>query len=399
MQIVVTAIGKPELHEELKQLKEIQIIGKDIQYPEGILEIIEKENNIQFIILSEIIFGELEIKKYIQKIKKINSKIKIIILLKNKKIELEKELKKIGIFKIIYFNQFNKIELLKIIEKKEKKENKKSIEELEKEIQTLHHIIEKNKIQKQHSIISILGTGGIGKSVCISNLAKILPVEKILIIDLDILNSSIALLFNIKNNTNHLEKNPFLKKDKIENYIIKINKKIDILLGKNIVCNTHIQNKKIENLILELAEKYDVIFIDTTLECFLGQHKKIIQMSSDAIMLIEGNVLEIQKAKNILQIYVQEWNIPMKNIQIIINKYTKNSIDKDIIKNIFKEHTCIGILQYYTDYQMVTEKNIVLNLKIKKEYQKISDYILKKIGKDKPHARTYFKKRKQHPTG
>ena len=90
MQIVVTAIGKPELHEELKQLKEIQIIGKDIQYPEGILEIIEKENNIQFIILSEIIFGELEIKKYIQKIKKINSKIKIIILLKNKKIELEK---------------------------------------------------------------------------------------------------------------------------------------------------------------------------------------------------------------------------------------------------------------------------------------------------------------------
>lgn len=399
MQIVVTAIGKPELHEELKQLKEIQIIGKDIQYPEGILEIIEKENNIQFIILSEIIFGELEIKKYIQKIKKINSKIKIIILLKNKKIELEKELKKIGIFKIIYFNQFNKIELLKIIEKKEKKENKKSIEELEKEIQTLHHIIEKNKIQKQHSIISILGTGGIGKSVCISNLAKILPVEKILIIDLDILNSSIALLFNIKNNTNHLEKNPFLKKDKIENYIIKINKKIDILLGKNIVCNTHIQNKKIENLILELAEKYDVIFIDTTLECFLGQHKKIIQMSSDAIMLIEGNVLEIQKAKNILQIYVQEWNIPMKNIQIIINKYTKNSIDKDIIKNIFKEHTCIGILQYYTDYQMVTEKNIVLNLKIKKEYQKISDYILKKIGKDKPHARTYFKNRKQHPTG
>ena len=399
MQIVVTAIGKPELHEELKQLKEIQIIGKDIQYPEGILEIIEKENNIQFIILSEIIFGELEIKKYIQKIKKINSKIKIIILLKNKKIELEKELKKIGIFKIIYFNQFNKIELLKIIEKKEKKENKKSIEELEKEIQTLHHIIEKNKIQKQHSIISILGTGGIGKSVCISNLAKILPVEKILIIDLDILNSSIALLFNIKNNTNHLEKNPFLKKDKIENYIIKINKKIDILLGKNIVCNTHIQNKKIENLILELAEKYDVIFIDTTLECFLGQHKKIIQMSSDAIMLIEGNVLEIQKAKNILQIYVQEWNIPMKNIQIIINRYTKNSIDKDIIKNIFKEHTCIGILQYYTDYQMVTEKNIVLNLKIKKEYQKISDYILKKIGKDKPHARTYFKNRKQHPTG
>ena len=42
MKKVLTAMANPELHEKLKEKKEIEIIGKDIQYQEGIFEIIEK---------------------------------------------------------------------------------------------------------------------------------------------------------------------------------------------------------------------------------------------------------------------------------------------------------------------------------------------------------------------
>jgi len=382
MKTVVTAMGRPELHEQLKKEKEIKIIGNDIQYQEGIFEIIEKEKYIHTIIISELISGKLEIKDVIQKIKNINKKIQIIILLEKPKKELEKEIKKLGIKKIGYIHTINKKELM------EKIENKKNIKELEKEIETLKELLNKNKEKNHNPIISFLGTGGIGKSICIFNITKLFPVEKILIIDLDILNKSIQQLFKIEKNKNDLEKNIFLKKDKLENYIIKINKKIDILSGEMIFLNKHMEEKNIKNAIYELAEKYDVIFIDTTLECFLNKNREIIEMSQNAIFLIEGTMLEIKKAKNILRIYLEEWNIKTEKIKIIINKYTNCTIDETIIKNIFSEHEIIGKLQYYPQYQMITEKNILRNKKIKKEYENINEKIMQTIRREHQNART-----------
>lgn len=379
MKVVVTAMGKPELHEQLKKEKEIKIIGNDIQYQEGIFEIIEKEKYIHTIIISELISGKLEVQELIKKIKNKNRKIKIIILLEKPKIELEKELKKIGIKEIGYLNRINKKELM------EKIENKKDVKELEKENEELKLLLEKNKKENHNPIISILGTSGIGKSIFIHTITRIFPVEKILIIDLDILNKSIQQLFKIERNKNNLEKNIFLKKDKIENYIIKINKKIHILSGQDIFFNKYIENKKIENILYALAEKYDVIFIDTTLEYFLNKNKKIIEMSNYGIFLIEGNMLEIKKVKNIIRIYLEEWEIQSENIKMIINKYTPCSIDEAIIKNIFNEYEIIGKLKYDAHYQMATEKDILCNKKIKKEYQKINEKIIKNVRSK--HAR------------
>jgi len=371
MKIVVTAMGNPDLHEQLEKEKEIKILGKDIQYQEGIFEIIEKEKKIDIIIINELISGKLEIKELIKKIKNINKKIKIILLLEKPKKEIEKEIKKLGI-KILYLNEINKNTLLEFIE------NKKS----KKEIEPLKLYMEKNKKEENNNVIAILGTGGIGKSVFISNLSKIIEYKKILILDLDILNNSIQQLFKVEQYKNILEKNIILKKEKIEDYIIKVNEKIDILAGIYILLNKNINTIKIEKIIHDLAKKYDVVFIDTTLECFFNKNKKIIETSNFALFLVEGNMLEIKKAKNLLEIYVEEWKIKPEKIKIIMNKYTNYSIDTSILKNIFKKNELIGKLNYFSEYQIITEKNILFNKKIKKEYKKISDVIYKKLEKN-----------------
>lgn len=55
MKKIITALGNKELNEELKKQKKFQIISNDIPYQEGVLEILEKERNIEFLILSELL--------------------------------------------------------------------------------------------------------------------------------------------------------------------------------------------------------------------------------------------------------------------------------------------------------------------------------------------------------
>ena len=69
MKKIMTAINNPKLNEELKKEKKFEIVGKDIQYKEAILEILEKNSNIDLIILSEKIPGEIKLEKLIEKIK------------------------------------------------------------------------------------------------------------------------------------------------------------------------------------------------------------------------------------------------------------------------------------------------------------------------------------------
>ena len=147
MKTVITAIGNPILNIKLNQEKELIVIGNDIQYQEGIFEILEKEKNIDFLILSEIIPGELSAQKLIEKIKLINYNIKIIMILENKNEELENILIAKGTFKILYNNQIEINDMIKIIKKEENNIEK---EELKKEINKLKKLmLEKQKSEKE----------------------------------------------------------------------------------------------------------------------------------------------------------------------------------------------------------------------------------------------------------
>ena len=81
MKKIITAMGNENLNQKLKKENIFEIVTEDIQYQEGILELLEKDNNIDFLILNELLPGNMDIKKLIEKIKLNNPNIKIILFL------------------------------------------------------------------------------------------------------------------------------------------------------------------------------------------------------------------------------------------------------------------------------------------------------------------------------
>jgi len=74
---IITAINNPELNKELKRENNIELMCKDIQYKEGILEMLEENVTVDYIIIDEKLPGEINIEELIEKIIEINEKIKI----------------------------------------------------------------------------------------------------------------------------------------------------------------------------------------------------------------------------------------------------------------------------------------------------------------------------------
>jgi len=139
---ILTAINNEKIFKELKNKNNIKIISNNIQYKEGIIEILEKNNNVDFIIISENINGQIKIEELIKRTKKINSKINIIIILNKKDLIKEEYLIKNKI-KFIYEE---KITVEKITDK----------------------IFDKNRI------IGILGSSGCGKTITTNILSELL---------------------------------------------------------------------------------------------------------------------------------------------------------------------------------------------------------------------------------
>ena len=473
MKKIITAINNPRLNEELKKEEFIEIIGKDIQYREAIIEIIEKNKDIDIIIINDNLPGEIENTKIIKQIKEINEKIKIIYILEKENIEKEKILKKENITDIYYNNKINLEDLINIIKEKEineeeeikkelkylkeiilnnqyekniinnKRKNKKIHNEIiklikkikEKIINKIKNI--KNKIIKKRNknneknlkkIITISGIAGAGKSTIAINLANNLAKEKnkILLIDLDIFKQDIYSILGIKkyskiinkiikeknknnnkkiNNKKYKNKNKLKKiieKNKTKNNLmenkinknrikkiinlltIKINKKINLISGINLIIKNkkNINEEKIKKYIkifLEiLKEKYDYIIVDMSNRNSEILNKEILQKADTNIILLEANLLGIKGTKAIINKYIRKWKIEKRSLHIITNKSNKNSIDKKIIEYCFPEITIIGNLKYKelynklmnTNYKNIIEKNI-----LKKEYKKIVNKI------------------------
>ena len=402
MKKIITAIGNPVLNVNLKKEEEFEVMSEDIQYQEGIFEFLEKEPNINFLILSELITGNLEIKNLIEKIKSINNNIQIILFLEKENKELENYLYAKGVDFIFYNNQIEIKEVIQIIKENKNEQNN----ELKKEIIELKKLLEEknekeniilNKPQKKEKIISLYnkffrkkvlrektkeiicvsGTSGVGKSIFTVNLAKSINKNKILIIDFDILNNSLHTILGVKRYSEKIIKKMENKSNeiKIEELIIKINSKIDLISGVNLLVDSNykINNLKLKNILDTLAQNYNVIIIDTSSECFLDFTKEIMKLSNLNSFISERNLLQIKKAKNLLNIYINKWKIPIRNFNIVFNKYDLNSIDISILKNIFSGFNTLGKLNFNTNYNLIINKNALgnLNKKLQKEYLNI----------------------------
>ena len=223
-----------------------------------------------------------------------------------------------------------------------------------------------------------------GKSIATINIANLLKDNnfKILIIDFDILNNCLHTLLNVdkypEKIKEKLQRNDLANnKIRVKELVIKIDNNIDLISGINLLFDSKykIESSKIRGILEELKEQYDYIIIDNSSECFFDYTKNIIENSDLNIYLLEPNLLEIKKAKKLLEIYTNEWQISNEKINILVNKYDKYSIKDNSIRNIFYGYNIIGKIKFNKKYCKLInnnyKKNGLLKAKIKKELKNI----------------------------
>lgn len=258
---VLTAIGNENLNNILKEQDEFEILENDIFYKEGILEFLEKNNDVDILILYENLAGEINIINLINKIKIINNEINIFFVLENKNDELEKILKKENIKNIFYINEINVNDFIDKIKNAKINNNEKLIEE----INLLKNIINKkneelikykNSNFENKKLIILIGEKNVGKTTILNNLKNIYWRENIFEFKemnmndyLEIKNETYKIIFVLERK---IDKIKFSKK--IINELIFKNKispeKINIIFNKidNYSINKNISKSILKNI-------------------------------------------------------------------------------------------------------------------------------------------------------
>lgn len=280
-------------------------------------------------------------------------------------------------------NKIEKEEKIQIEEEIRKEYNEKFFKENLKT--KIFKIIKKENTKKDCKVFSVVGTNGIGKSIFSIQIAKQLSKmkNKILIIDLDFFNNSIKILLGIKNkkekNKISKQENYFQDKTSFKQFIFSINSKIDLLSDINLLIGfeEEIQTLKI---IEEIKTKYDVIIIDTEIRNEENFLNLFIRESDKIIFLTEPNILQMKKAKNLLNQYENNFGIEKEKINLIFNKVKNDSISLFILKDIFKQYNILGKINFIKNYNTFINQNLnemFLEPLIKKQYKKIAKEILK----------------------
>ena len=405
MKKIITAINNPIINEKLKKEK-IEVIGKDIQYKEGILEILENNKEINFILIDEKLPGEIKNDELINKIKKINKNIEIIFFIKkeNKKNAIINEKKIIkdekikSKIKIVDYEKEIKIEsFLNFILYGEEILGKEYEENYTNRIDIINEKIEKYD-KNQNIIISVNGDSAVGKKMTTLRLSLYLNKHnnKILIIDLNTKShKTLSTIFNKKENSKTLKKNNIKKIKNIVNNLKNQNLKYEnkkignkIILKNKIIINKNISlityNKLIKIKIIKNIEKYyNFIFIVLSENNKNNINKKIIENSNLNLLILEDNILGIDKLKKIIE---KNYNNNFKKTKIIINKNNKFSIDENIIKNIFNNLEIIGKIKYTEIYNLLINSNFENNILLEeKMLKKETEKIIKNLQKTSKH--------------
>lgn len=366
---IITALGNEEINNKLTKINELEIIGKDIQYQEAVLEVLERNKDIDILLLSSILVGELKIEEFINIIKYKSPEIEIIIILEKENKKLEEFIISKGIINIFYNNKItfeeiikkiNEIKNKKIINNKinnlEKiiiKKNKiNNLEKIKKILKKLIKKIKKNKtIKNNKKIITIIGAKKIGKTIFSLILSLNIKSQKILIIDVDSEENNMKVIIGkkIKNDITHWKNN------------------IDILSIKQPDKNNEFKN--FNNLFEKYSSNYEHIIMD------LGKvdnRGTILKKSSQILLLVEPNLLGLKETREILEEVVIKQRNQKDNIKIIYNKAEITSISKNILNKIFSDFKSIGKITYNRNYNLFINSNgKILDCKSNRQFLKI----------------------------
>jgi len=234
-----------------------------------------------------------------------------------------------------HLNKSKKINDIKIFNKK--------VIKLVKKLKLKYYRKKQKIINKniKNKLIYVEGSNGVGKSIFICILVKLINCERILIYDL---KNDVKTIIKSKDTNN------------------KIN-----FISKNFKCEDFFNNK----------DKYNLIIFENSNYIENDVKKEILKKSDEIILLVEANLLGIKKSKEILEQDINKFNISKNKIKIIFNKIMPFSINDLILNQLFSDFEIIGKLKFNYKYDLIINYNLkTIDNEIKKEYLKI----IKKIG-------------------
>lgn len=351
MRKVLLAINNSKLVEKLKRQNNIKIICNNLQYREAILEVLEKNKNIEFILIYENLPGIISIEELLKKIKIINNRINIVFFLEKENDKKKNKLEnlqieniylngKVNADKIINLILYNNSDKMKINNKGKAKE--KLLNKVFIKINKFRDDIFKTNINLNNQNNKLITLMGKQKDLIINLLINYLlkKDKKILLINFNkkIENKYLNLIkkkYNKKtkknnNYNNNKIKNIFLKSEmKINNNLIVL-KDFQKIIEKN--------NFKILRYFLKFyIKKYDYILVDMNDSKNNKINQKILKRSDKNLIIVDNNLLGFKEIRRLNQkLQLKEENIK-NSLHIIINKYYFNSVSKLIFKIFIKK--------------------------------------------------------------
>ena len=395
---IVTATGSDTIYKYL--IDKSYEVEKDIPYQEGLIEVMKRETFNTVIVSSDLI-GDYDKYIFMEKIREVNTNTKIIVIVEEIEDNYKSFLYSKGIYHILtdgksfmedlliaiedneYRQECHELKIKSIVEENNKSNNKNQFN---------GHL--RLKFQRQQ-IFAFAGIGSSGKTTVASQFSKILAKNtnaKILLIDLDIINAGLNRFFGVSKTPEKpgyilspdknaslnymidaIDKKKF-NSNVFDRYVVKSKKysNLDILTGNTslYVCKNILSSEYYSRILENAKTLYDYIIIDTSGNIFLDSMQFSLLNSTKIFIVCEGNYISIERTVRLLTELFPVWGVPDKKIQIIINKYSKNSLNKTTINEIFKKYRIAGYISFSELYEEnINAKNSKLPLDLEKQYK------------------------------
>lgn len=411
MKKIITAMGNSVLNNELTKYADYDVICDDLVCQEEVIQNI-KGQQLDTLIISGLLQGQWNLEEFVEKIKKINSRTRIVVVTD----EIDKSLRKIleenGVLDVFIdstveisdiidaINREDPIkkkyemacepeenyevqEVKNAIEKLSKKQKNTKIAKTPKVAREMQTLIVEKAVQKQE-VITFSGTSGSGKSTIAINFARILSQKsgsKILVIDLDTLNGNLDEIAGINKISENIELAIDEDKKSGINYASELIMKnrfdanvlnellidangIDVLTGNTSLhyCQNVLSEECYEKILTSAKEKYDFIILDTSSNIFLDSTRWALQSANRVLFVTEGNFISMKKAKQFLDVVINIWGILKDKFEIIINKKQNNNLEVDVVSQILNDMKVVGEIKLNEESNTISYENILANI-------------------------------------
>lgn len=339
---ILVALNNKKIKEKLDLRYKDKVYNYDFVYKEDIISYIEKYNN-NYIILTRLdLSGNMNYLEYIRKIKKINTKNRIIIIID----KLEKEIKE-----FLFAN-----EVFNIIEG-----NEIDMEVIYKQINTENKIVYKTVYKKSNNSddkrkITVFGSNGSGKSFISSLMANSIAKKtkkRVVLVSFDDKNSCLDIINNI-NCFNFDIKHFFTGEDMNYDYISKSISQSNVcknlwLINSDIKLTDNrlkISKSQMQNLTFYLESRFDYVIFDLPNYTLNSNYKILMDIVDEIIFVTSPNYISIKQSKIYLDFIYNKLKIPKDKLKLIINKNGVYSLDIRQIKSILNYENKFVCIKY-----------------------------------------------------